>query len=141
MAIDTVSGYSPKMRLPVYTKITHENQNSYKVGDTYEIRIEDKERENGEKSAGQYNYVHESLLVAKEEIDPDEIHPVLLAFNGHSKMRSEAVERSFPAGEVDEDKDYLLLVFLRLDKAKEYIESGMEYIPNDFNKEDTEVTW
>lgn len=140
MAIDTVSGYFPKMRLPLYSKITSQNQNDYKVGETYEIRVEDKERENGEKSAGSYNYTHESVLVAKQEVTEDSIHPILLAFDGHSKKKSEATDRILPGGEFRDDRDYVLLVFLRLDKAKEYVGSDMEFIPNDFDREDTEAS-
>lgn len=139
MAIETISAYVPKYALPLYTRITFPNHNDYDVGEKYDIRVEDEERQKEKGGKGPYNYTHESLLIAKEEVRFGAVWDILLAFDGHSKSKEEAIERIFPEGQLpDDDTQVVILIFLRLDRVKEWVESDTEVIHPPDSKSDYE---
>ena len=137
--IAELADYSPKHALPIYTKITPEGFNDYTVGDKYDMRIDDSDRQNEKGGEGPYNYVHECLLISKEVMEFGDVPDILIAFDGYSKSREEALERISPGDTpIENDRVIELLVFLRLDKAKEFIEEGHTPIEYPFRKEDVE---
>lgn len=106
------------------------------VGEVYEVKVEDSEGSD----RGPYNEVHEAELIAERSMEWRQVSPLLLAYQGFSKSKSEAIERICPNGEEPEpDREVSLLVFLRLDKAKEFVASDVDVIPGDFQKEHTKV--
>lgn len=139
MAIDSMKSYYPKLALPVYTKITDPKMNEYEIGEKYDIRIRDSERQEEKGGEGVYNYIHEALLVAKRETTFGELEDILIAFDAHTPSRETAIQRMFPSPEdVDDDKEVILAVFLRLDMVKEFVEDGPDAIHKTFSKEATE---
>lgn len=131
--------YHPKMSLPVYTKVTDPRYNDYTVGEVYEMRIEDSDRAEHRNISGPYNWLHKALLISKRECKFGELEDVLLAFDAKTKSRSEAVERLSPSDITwPDDKDVCLLVFLRMDTAKEFVTSEQDIIPMTFRKDDAE---
>lgn len=132
MAIDTHCVYLPHHTLPLYVKITDPKFNSYDLFKTYEMRYDDAD-ESG------FQEGHEAMLVAKSECEWSEIPPLLIAFAGHSRDAEEAVRNTFPADENPEgDRDMVILMFLRLDKAKEHVMGETEPINTHFEKEDVQ---
>lgn len=139
MAIETVQWYHPKHKLPVYTRITGAGQNSYELGDTYEIRIEDNERASEKGDKPPYNYTHEAILVGEWSVKLSDVPNILLAFDANTDSRKDALKRVVPGSPpYPDDKEMLVLTFLRTDAAKEFVMNGPESIPDDFNKEVTE---
>lgn len=131
--------YHPKHKLPLYTRVTTPQQNSYKVGDEYEIRIEDSERasEKGEKPP--YNYTHEAILVGEWSVKLSDVPNILLAFDANTKSRKDALKRIVPGNPpYPDDKNLVILTFLRKDTTKDFVVEGGDSIPDDFNKEMTE---
>jgi len=120
MPTDSSREYFPKLKLPLYTQITDPLRNAYDVGEVYEIRIEDPDRAEETDQDGPFNYVHKALLVAKEETTLGEIPGPLFAFDLNVKSPSEVEER-YPPGGTGDDRQVAVLVFLRLDKAKEFV--------------------
>lgn len=129
MAIDTIHMLHPKLALPVYTKIIGPRFNSYTVGNIYEMRLSDEERakERGQKPP--FNYVHDSLLIAKEKMALEDVPDILLAFDKNTQMKDEAMNATF-----DNKGEVLVLVFLRLDKAKDFVMEGLEAVHKEFDK-------
>lgn len=139
MGIDTLPNYHPLYQYPVYLKIVPPEHNDYTVGDSYDMRIEDNDRQNAEEESGPYNYVHETLLVGIEEYEFGNIPPLMLALLGNSKNRGDALETvGIGEGGYSDDREVLLLTFLRKDAAKELVESGEDIIPSSFGKESVE---
>lgn len=135
MPIDELTKYWPKIKLPVYTKITDPRYNDFTVGDTYEMRIEDSQRVEEHGETGPYNYVHECILIAKEEKKIKDIHPLLLAFDVHTSSRQEALKRlSSDEQSWDDEREVEMLVLLRKDAVKEFVTSDMDVL------EDADVT-
>lgn len=140
MAIETLQAYNPKHTLPIYTKITRDRQNDYRVGDEYEMRVEDPDRAEEKDGRPPFNYTHEAVLVAKEETELGEIPPALMAFDAHTKSRSEAVDRiSIGSNKWGKDEEVVLLIFARTDKIQEFVTSEMEVIDPELSKEDYET--
>ena len=122
MPIDTVKYYNPKMKEPVYVKITTPQQNSYDIFKEYEIRIRDEE--NGEE--GPYNYIHEAVLIAKTECKWSKLPDILKAYVANTRDVDEALKRIHPRGNdgsFDADDEVVILVFLRKERAKGLIGS------------------
>lgn len=139
MAIDTLRGYVPKLALPLYTRITREHQNDYEVGKKYSMRVDDEQRQQEKGGKGPYNYTHEAILVAKEHMTLDEIPDILLAFEAHTSSRSEAIDWLSPSeGSYDDEEELVVLLFLRLDKAVEWVRSGGQSQLPPFTVEDYE---
>lgn len=121
MPIETMSGYYPKMALPLYTKITDPKYNTFDVGEVYDMRVEDVRRSKEKEEGAPFNYTHQSLLVAKRELNVGEVEGPLLAFDTHTTDPREAGDRLVP-GDTPIDRDLVLLVFLRLDMAEKFVE-------------------
>lgn len=139
MAIDTFSMYHPKMSLPVYTKVTDPRHNDYQIGNVYEMRIDDEARAKKRNIKGPHNWLHEALLIAKRDCKFGELEDVILAFDAKTKSREEAIERISPdIATWPDDKEVCLLIFLRVDKAKEFVTSEQDIIPMTFRKDDAE---
>lgn len=139
MAIDTAGEYVPEMNLPVYLKLTPPEQNSYELMKKYDVRIPDAPRQEEKGGSGPYNYIHECILVGKTELEWREVPDVLLAVLGHTVSRSDAVETvCVGEGEYEDDRELLLLSFLRLDRAQEFVQNGEEVIEPPFTVEDYE---
>lgn len=139
MAIDTLRSYGPKLALPLYTRITRERVNDYKVGKKYEMRIEDPERQEEKGGRGPYNYTHPALLVGKEEYLFGEVPDVLLAFDAHTTSRSEAKDWLSPSDPgYEDDTEVVVLFFLRLDETEEWVKGDGERIEAPFTVEDFE---
>lgn len=144
MPIDELVKYWPKIKLPVYTKITDPKYNDFDVGNEYRMRIEDPERLEEKDESGPYNYIHECILIAKEETQLSELSNLLIAFDAHTRDRDNALYRLGSDNETwGDDKNVVLLVFLRKDAAKEFITSDIEIleaqnVTEDFTKEDAE---
>ena len=140
MGIETVQWYHPKHKLPLYTRVTSPNQNSYECGETYEIRIEDENRATEKGDKPPYNYTHEAILVGEWSVKLSELPAELLAFDTNTTSKREALQRllsdepPYPS-----DKKMVVLTFLRKDKVQEFVKSGAESIPDDFNKRVTET--
>lgn len=135
MAIDTISQMHPKLALPVYTEIVSPQSNTYEVGEIYDRRIEDSERAMERDQEGPYNYIHDALLISKRKINIDEVPNILLAFDKDTEYRNEALEKIHTVnGEV------LILVFLRIDKAKGMVLEGLESVHKNMRKESVEDT-
>lgn len=129
MAIDTLKSYVPKLALPLFTRIIPPEHNDYRVGNKYDMRIEDRERQQETGGRGNYYYVNECLLVGKEETTFGELDDLLMAFDAHTKSRGEA-ERFISPGDkiMDDEREVVVLFFLRTDKAMEWIQSEAETI-------------
>lgn len=139
MPIGTVRRYTPKHSLPLYSRVVLRGHNDWTVGEKYDMRVEDPDRQEEKGGRGPYNYTHEALLVGKEEMVFGDVPRILLAFDAHSQKKSECMERTFPSPEkVDGDTEVTVLFLLRLDKTKEFILSDLEVIDPPFKKEDTE---
>lgn len=139
MPIETVERYTPKHKLPIYTKIGLPGHNDWEVGERYNVRVEDPKRREERGDTGPYNPLHEAVLIAKEQMVYGDLSRILFGFDSHTTSKSEAEERVFPnPDDVDEDTDIVLLVFMRLDKVKEFVSSGMDVIEPGFSKEDAE---
>lgn len=129
MGIDGVSAYIPKHTLPIYTKITDPKFNDYSIGEKYKMRVEDQKRQDEKGETGSFNYTHEAILISKEEMKFEDVPGILIAFDGHSRDAEEAIDTICPGeGSWDGDKDVVMLIFLRVDKAKEWIMSDAEVI-------------
>lgn len=127
MPIDTEERYNPKMKCPLYVKLTYERFNDYTLFNEYSIRIPDEE--NGED--GPYYYVFDTVLVAKQTVKWSEIPNIVTAYVAKTRDAQTAIERIHPLGEEGEfepDEELLLLVFLRIGEAKEYIMSDDEVL-------------
>lgn len=135
MAIESVARWHPKLALPLYTKITHPRRNDYQIGTVYEVRIEDPDRAKERGQHPPFNYIHESLLIHKEEMDLDDIPDILLAFDTGERSRESAYDSI-----IHDDGRVVFLVFLRLDKAKGVVTDGLEAVHKELTKEATEDT-
>lgn len=146
MPIDELINYWPKTKLPVYTKIADPKYNDFQIGHEYEMRIEDPKRVEEKGDSGPYNYVHECILIAKEEMKLGKLPGLLLAFDTHTQEKEKALKRLSPGEELwNDDTDIVLLIFLRKDIAKEFVLSDMETlegedVTSEFSKEDAEAT-
>lgn len=140
MAIETVKWYHPQMRLPLWAKLEVKERNLYKVGKTYDIRVKDIQRQEEQGGEGPYNYTHQSVLVAKREVKYGDIDPVMLALLGNHKNPEEVKDRLSLGIDGDiEDEELVLLIFMRIDKAKEMVVSDDEIIVGSFVKEEVEA--
>jgi len=125
MAIETVRVYHPKMKHPLYARLTVPERNDYTVFNEYEIRVPDEE--NGEE--GPYNYVHDVILIAKQTVLWAELPGLLTGYVANTRDTEEAIRRIHPLGEdgsFDDDDELVLLVFMRTDATKNYILSDEE---------------
>lgn len=140
MAIDTVQLYNPKMTLPIYTQIALPKHNDYTVGDKYDMRIMDKERQQDKGGSGDYSYIHECLLIAKRKCTWGDLPDILKAFDGKAREKKLVHGHTHPlTGTMWEDEDDLIfLVYLRLDKAKEFILNDDEVVLPPWSEEKTE---
>lgn len=138
MAIETENAYYPKHKYPIWPKITTPQMNDYTVGNKYDIRIEDKQRQRENGGAGPYNYAHEAILIHREDTVYGKVPPIIIAFASNTKSATKASKRLCPGeGKFKEDDDVVLLLFARLDVMKDVVE-GEDIIPGDFSKEDVE---
>lgn len=139
MPIETFEVYHPMMNLPVYLKLMPERHNDYQLMGKYDVRIPDAERQKEKGGDGPYNYAHECILVGRQEITWREVPDALLAMLGHTDSRKEARETvCIGEGEYDDDRELLLLTFLRLDKALEWIKEDTDIVEPPFTVEDYE---
>lgn len=143
MPIDELIHYLPKIKLPIYTKVTDPRYNDFEIGNVYEMRIDDPERVEKKGESGPYNYIHDCILIAKEETTLGKIPALLLAFDTHSRNKKNALQRLSSEELWADDKEVVLLVFLRKDVTKEFVMSDMEMIEgnitDEFTKEDAEA--
>ena len=121
MAIETIQDYNQKYQLPVYTEVALPEHNDYELGEKYDIRVEDSERQKEKGGKGPYNYIHESILIAKRRCLFGELEDVTLAFNARTQSRNEAVKDLSPGEPLEDDREVVLLVFLRLDKVEGWV--------------------
>lgn len=123
MPIDTLRDWYPKLQLPLYTRITTPEQNSYEVGGKYDMRVEDRERQEELGGRGPYTYPHEALLVAREEMKLEDIPDELLGFDTHNTSKKEAVREVFPADfyKGAYEREMVILIFLRLDATRDWV--------------------
>lgn len=130
MGIDTVQLYNPKMTLPVYTQIALPKHNDYTVGDKYDIRIKDEDRQDEKEGMGEFNYIHECLLISKRECTWEELPDILKAFDGKSRDKDLVHGHTHPVKgtEWEDDDELVFLIYLRLDKAKEFILNDDEVV-------------
>ena len=139
MAIDTLKHYHPLHQYPVYLKLVPPRQNAYDVGEKYDMRLEDPERQEEKGGDGAFNYAHEALLVSVEEYKFGDVPNMLIALLGNSKSRTEALGNVCIGDEpYPEDEEVLLLTFLRLDKVKEFVENDKDIIPPQMSKKSIE---
>ena len=139
MPIDTEEVYTPQMNLPVYLKLIPPEQNSYEMNKKYDIRIPDAQRQDEKGGEGPYNYTHECLCVGTQELTWSEVSDVLLAVLAHTPSRSEAIKTVCVGdGEYDDTRELVLVTFIRLDRAKAWVENGEEVIEPPFTVEDYE---
>lgn len=144
MPIDELINYWPKTKLPIYTKITDPRYNDFEIANEYEMRIDDAQRVEQKGESGPYNYIHECILIAKEETTLGKLPALLLAFDVHTRNKEEALKRLSPGDEHwTDDTEVVLLVFLRKDIAKKFVMSDMEVLEGmdtttEFTKEDAE---
>lgn len=139
MPISTENEYVPQMALPSYLKLIPPEHNDYEVNKKYDVRIPDHERQDEKGGDGPYNYAHECLCVGIQELKWREVSDVLLAFLGHTDSRSEAIKTVCVGGEeYDEDRDLILVTFLRLQRTKDWIDNGEDVVEPPFTVEDYE---
>lgn len=139
MPIESFEEYHPMMNLPVYLKLIPDRHNDYSVMSKYDVRIPDAERQSERGGDGPYNYTHECLLIGKQELTWREVPDALLAMLGHTASRSEAIKTvCIGEGEYDDGRELLLLTYLRLDKAHEWIEGDGDIVEPPFTVEDYE---
>lgn len=139
MGIDTLPHYNPMYQYPFYLKLIPPEHNDYKVGSKYDMRVEDGERQRDKGGSGPYRYIHEAVLIGKQEYKFEDVPNILIAVLGDSKSRSEALERITPKGTpYPDDRELVLLTFLRLDAAKDFVENDKDIIPSDMSKESVE---
>lgn len=134
MSKDTIAYPGPKHCLPVYTAIKHPMHNDYSLGEVYEMNIEEPDRAKDRGQKPPYNHVHDSLLIAKRRCKVEDIDDILLAFDKDTRDKDEAVERIH-----SHDGEAVILVFLRLDKAKGMVTEGLEAVHETMTKEDIET--
>lgn len=140
MAIDTHTHYIPQHTLPLYTKIVPPEFNDYKLWEEYDIRYDDEVRAKESEGRNTFNYAHECVLVGKSVTEFGKVHPLMMAFCGHSRDSEDAVRRICAGGErYDDDREVAILTFIRKDKAKEFILEDWEPIEHPFTKEDAEA--
>lgn len=121
MPIEGITGYYPKMALPLYTRITDPRHNQYDVGDVYDIRVEDEKRAKETGQDGPFNYIHKALLVAKQEMKLGDVPGPVWAFDLHTDDPTKLTDR-VPGDTSDKDRELVILVFLRLDVAEKFVE-------------------
>lgn len=132
MAIETVTQYNPSYTLPLYIVIKRANRaENGDVGDKFDIRIEDKERQDEKGGKGPYNYMHESILIAQRICKWRELKDITKAYLAHSRDREDVHSFTHPSedGEWKEDDEVMLRVFIRLDAARDFIIND-EYVQN-----------
>lgn len=139
MPIDRLEAYRPHHALPLYIKITDPKFNQYDVGTVYDIQVEDTERARESDQDPPFNDVHKSLLVAKRELKFKDLHPLIMAFETNSRDTELAMDRIVGKGIQPEDDDNIvMLIYLRIDKTKDFIVEGGDAIKREFEKEDAE---
>lgn len=127
--IETLVRYNPKLNLPIYTHISAEsNQFDYEVGDKIDVRVRDTSREGDDDKPGDYNYLHECLVIGQEKMRWDEIPRLLKAYDAKARDKKVAESRISPSPKEGTDGDRVMVVniLLRLDKARDFIVSGEE---------------
>lgn len=140
MGIETVGYYNPLHAQPVYVHVRAANRNDLSTGEVAQIRYDDEGRAHDGQEGGAFNYAHEALTVAQRTVRYDALDPRTLALAGFTNDRQTAIERVFPGGkEPDDDRKLTVIVFVRMDKMKEWIETGMEPIEPPFEKQDCEA--
>lgn len=106
----------------IYVKITIPEENDYNLWDEYEIRIADKENSD----EGEYNYLHEAILISAVEEYWSNIPALLKGYVAKTRKMEKVIEKIHPLGEngsFDHDDEVVVLIFLRTDKAKDFIVS------------------
>lgn len=137
MPIETISSYIPKYKLPVFTRIVDEKVNDYTVGETYEFRIEDGDRAEEADEQKTFSWPFEAILVGKERMEFGQVDNMVLAFNGHSVSRSEAIENICPGtNRWDDDKEVAVLTFANVESIKDWVQSDAEVIEPPLVKEE-----
>lgn len=133
MPLHHMSSLHPKYALPVYTEIIDSRINVYEIGEVYEVIIEDPDRAMERGQEPPYNYAHKAILIDKRDIDLDKESDLLLAFDLLTRSRNEAMEKL-----IGDKQQMVLLVFLRIDKAKGIVTDGLEAVHKDMTKESLE---
>lgn len=133
MSIDTLPQWNPKYALPIYTRITHPRRNDYRVGEVYQMRIEDPERarELGQKPP--FVYLHEAMLVSMQTMNIDQVPDIILAFDQNTSSKSNALDSI-----ITDDGEIVMLIFLRLDKAKGLVTDGLEAVHQNMSRKAVE---
>lgn len=126
MPIDTINQDIPIFTLPVYIKISEENRNDYKVGEVYKVR-----------EGRDVEYTFKSTLISKETKEMSELTEVEMAFAGCSTDERVVLERAIPF-DYEEDKEVIVLTFIRHDKALDFIENN-NYDPTDIDITDLTI--
>lgn len=127
MTIHTSIGYYPKMTLPIYTVIKRPKYSGLEVGDKADVRVDDYDRQSDKEGRGDYNYIHEALVVGKRESTWSELEDMLKAFDANAQKREKVNRRLHPGdttmdevGWADDD-DVVVFFLLRLDAARDFI--------------------
>lgn len=139
MGLFLVDDYEPKMSLPMYSVITFPKRQDWEVGDTYEIKVEDGDRAEERVDDKPFNPTHEAILIGQEEMKLRSVPPVVLAFDANTSVKGKAIERiSSGGGKYSEDRDVVVLSFVRKDAAISFVQEEYEGIGDKFTKSDTE---
>lgn len=139
MPIETNSPYMPSHALPIYAKIQDPRINEMTVGEIYDIRYEDEGGNSPVRESNCFNYAHKAMLISKTEMEFGDVPPLLMAFVGHSRDGEEAMRRICPGNQqYADDRVIEILIFLRVDKAKEFVMGETEPLEPPFTKEDAE---
>lgn len=130
MAIETVVWYNPSYTLPIYLVIKRKRYiENGDVGDKFDMRIADRDRQEEKGGKGPYNYTHESVLIAQRVCEWQELEDIVKAYAAHSRDREDVHRFTHPqdGGEWEDDDEVVLRVFLRLDAARDFITND-EYV-------------
>jgi len=139
MGLYLLDDYEPKMSLPMYSVITFPKRQDWKVGNTYEMKVEDGKRAESRSDEGLFNPMHEAILIGHEVMPLRSVPPVVLALDANTNVKSEAIERiSTGEDKYSEDKEVVVLSFVRKDTAISFVQEEYEGIGDKFTKSDTE---
>lgn len=130
----TVDKYYEKLALPMYTAISTQEHMHIEQNEVYDVRLEIERRE-------EYVHLHKALLLGDMVAHSvEDIPNILIAFNYETRDEDEALEKLRKY--VEADRKIQVLVFLRLDRVKEFVLQGREAITTgdieQATKEDTQ---
>lgn len=120
--LNTIAGYWPRMGLPMYAEIAYPEHDSFpEEGEEQTVRVRD---------GGELIPQHEAVVVSVRKEKVKDINPYLLAFCANTDSMSEVRERISPSERpVDMDREVYVVVYLRVDKAEEFVKNPDNFDP------------